>query len=483
MSTITEQCLPIETLGIQTSRVVCGFWSGLHTTPVWCIKLCNLVSQGKNFQVHRLLSHSPVPVANLLQEYAKLKGWELQGQLLCFPSFLSSFRRSLHSSQRQWVSTRFLHNHWVFPYFCRRSLSRGEKEAKTIRAEQKKIWNRRLNPPRGPGESTLAYIWQLAQPGPFHVVGLPYYIGWNSCSYAKCCPIWSPIHWVKHAWYFQLAGSTGLRQVGCSLTLHQLTVGPQGNLGKLAALLVGETTKQQCHTQTQELTKPKARKRSVQQGTSAHRPVPHLHKSGHGFNWKPINLSNNEETSQCICFCNEAWKSLSWLTSFSKQKYPTRAQRSSILISLPRVSSLHLHSYWSLSTSTGGPAWRRCVARVVQCLESRQIFKHLLGEKKLIKYAWLQSCKLYCNMEWELPEQEPPFCLCTKYWGQAVKQIRVGFLRDLANPAGLARSCNLGSRTVCHIVKASWERRFVVALHLYLSCQPDGRRITKGGKL
>lgn len=81
--------------------------------------------------------------------------------------------------------------------------------------------------------------------------------------------------------------------------------------------------------------------------------------------------------------------------------------------------------------------------------------QRLLGEKKkLMKYAWLQSCKLYCNMEWELPEQEPPFCLCTKYWGQAVKQIRVGFLRDLANPAGPARSCNLGSRTVCHIVRS-----------------------------
>lgn len=35
------------------------------------------------------------------------------------------------------------------------------------------------------------------------------------------------------------------------------------------------------------------------------------------------------------------------------------------------------------------------------------------------------------------PPQELPFSVSTIYSGQAMKEIKVGFLRDLANPAAL----------------------------------------------
>ena len=50
-----------------------------------------------------------------------------------------------------------------------------------------------------------------------------------------------------------------------------------------------------------------------------------LHKSRDGFSSKPINLSNNEEESQCIFFCNESLNPPGWLTSFPWQKISHRS--------------------------------------------------------------------------------------------------------------------------------------------------------------
>lgn len=87
----------------------------------------------------------------------------------------------------------------------------------------------------------------------------------------------------------------------------------RSNPGKLGALLVGAKTQQYCRHKA---------KCTAHHRISEHSKLPWLHKSRHGFNSKPINLSIMRKGPSASSFVMNLWTFLAGWPSFQSKNIP-----------------------------------------------------------------------------------------------------------------------------------------------------------------